>query len=119
MFNGAPGQEEIFSATRTTSGTLVTIPAGKWYSCDISLSATVAVAGASSPTVTVNGTNAAPTTGTVVARLNIAGLALTTVSDSNTISAILRSPLENSITLDFTPGANGTSSATVNGFIFG
>src|SRR5438445_734081 len=63
--------------------------------------------------------NSAPTAGTVVARLNIAGLALSTVSDSNTISAILRAPLENSITLDFTPGANGTSSATVNGFIFG
>lgn len=83
------------------------------------MSATVAVAGASNPVVTVNGTNAAPAAGTVVARLNIAGLALSTVADSNTTSLIMKAPPENDVTLDFTAGANGTSSVTINGFIFG
>src|SRR6478609_5072310 len=105
--------------TRTTTGTMITVPAGKWFTCDISLSASVAVLGNSNPTVTVNGTNSAPTSGTVVARLNLSGLALTTVSDSNTVSVIVKAPDENSITLDFTAGATGTSSATINGFVYG
>lgn len=112
-------QSEIFCNTRTTTGTVITVPAGKWYTCDISLSATVAVAGASSPTVTVNGLNAAPAAGTVVARVNLAGLALTTVADSTYVTLLCKAPDENEITLDFTAGANGTSSVTINGFIFG
>ncbi len=110
---------EIICNTRTTTGTVVTIPAGKWYTCDISLSATVAVAGASNPTVTVNGANAAPAAGTVVAGVNLAGLALTTVADSTYVTLLCKAPADNDITLDFTAGANGTSSVTINGFIFG
>lgn len=113
MFSGAPSASEIQCGTLAASGTLVTVPAGKWYTGNISLSATVAVAGASNPVVTVNGTNAAPAAGTVVARLNLAGLALSTISDT------VKAPPENSVTIDFTAGAAGTSSATLNGFVFG
>jgi len=119
MFQGSPSAEEVFCATRTTTGTLVTIPAGKWYTADVSISASTSVLGASNPVVTVNGTNAAPASGTVVARLNINGLALTTVNGSMTIPVIVRSPSENDVTIDFTAGASGTSSATINGYIFG
>lgn len=119
MFSGLPNSSEIMAATRTTTGTMITIPAGKWYTGNVSMSATVSVAGASNPVVTVNGTNAAPAAGTVVTRLNLAGLALSTISDTIETEIILLAPAENDITLDFTAGANGTSSATVNGYIFG
>lgn len=118
MFNGQPGSDEIFCNTRTTTGTMVTVPAGKWYTADLTISATVAVAGASNPTVTVNGTDSAPTAGTVVGRINLAGLALSTVSDCATFGILVKAPSGNSVTLDFTAGANGTSSATINGYIF-
>src|SRR6267378_6984128 len=118
MFSGLPSDYEFGCATRTTSGTMITIPAGKWYTGDVSISASASVLGASNPVVTVNGTNVAPPAGTVIARLNINGLALTTVSDCMTIPVIIRSPLENSVTVDFTAGATGTSSATINGFFF-
>lgn len=119
MFSGFPNASEIMANTRTTSGTLVTIPAGKWFTGNVHISASVAVAGNSSPTVQVSGTNAAPASGTVLARLNLVGLALTTVADSVDTEIILLAPSENTITLEFTAGAAGTSSASVNGFIFG
>lgn len=119
MFTGMPNSSEIACATRSTSGTMVTVPAGRWYTGDLLLSATVSVAGASQPVVTVNGVNAAPATGTVIGRINLAGLALTTISDTGMFGVIVKAPPENDVTIDFTVGANGVSSATLNGFIFG
>ncbi len=119
MFQGAPSSAEIACGTTAGTGTIITVPAGKWYTGTISMSATVAVAGTSIPTVTVNGTGSAPGAGTVVARLNLSGLALTTISDPITTDVIAKAPAGNSITLDFTAGASGTSSATINGFIYG
>lgn len=119
MFTGMPNSSEIACATRSTSGLLVTVPAGKWYTGDLLLSATVSVAGASQPAVTVNGTNSAPASGTVVGRINLAGLALTTISDTGEVGIIVKAPPENDVTIDFTAGANGVSTATLNGFIFG
>lgn len=119
MFPGSPNSSEILCSTRTTTGTMVTIPAGKWFTGDLTISATVSVAGASNPTVAVNGTNAAPAAGTVVGRINLAGLALSTISDTGTFGIIALAPAGNDITIDFTAGANGTSSATLNGYIFG
>jgi hypothetical protein len=98
---------------------MVTVPAGKWYTGDLSMSAAISVAGTSIPVVTVNGTNAAPAAGTVVGRLNLTGLALTTVCDSNTFGIVVLAPSENDVTIDFAVGASGTSSETLNGYIFG
>ena len=119
MFTGMPSADEYGCATRTTSGTMVTVPAGRWYAGDVSISASVAVLGASNPVVAVNGTNVAPPAGTVIARLNLNGLALTTVNGNMTIPVIVKAPPENSVTIDFTAGATGTSSATINGCIYG
>lgn len=118
MFTGAPGGSEIVCGTRSTTGTLITVPAGSRYTADVTISATVSVAGASTPTVTVNGAGASPAPGTVIARLNLAGLALSTISDTATTGIIVIAPSGNDVTIDFTAGANGTSSATINGFVF-
>jgi hypothetical protein len=55
----------------------------------------------------------------VVGRLNLAGLALSTISDAVDTEVIVLAPSGNDVTIDFTAGANGTSSATLNGFVFG
>lgn len=118
MFPGAPASDEILANTLSATGTLITIPASKTFTGNVALSASVAVAGASNPTVQTAGTNVAPAAGTVLLRLNIAGLALSTVADSQETEIIVRAPAENDVTVTFTAGANGTSSASINGYIF-
>src|SRR6266436_7270126 len=116
MFPNRPSDYEFGCATRTTTGTMVTVTAGRWFSGDVAISASVSVLGASNPVVTVNGTNASPASGTVIARLNLNGLALTTVNGNMTIPVLVLAPPGNDVTIDFTAGATGTSSATINGY---
>lgn len=118
MFPGFPSSSEIICNTVAATGTLITIPAGKSYSGHLTISATVAVAGTSIPTVSTAGTNVAPASGTVIGRINLSGLALTTIASTGSFEIIVRAPDENSVTLTFTAGASGTSSATINGYIY-
>jgi len=120
MFPGQPNSSEIICNSVTATGTLVTIPAGKWFTGELSLTGATSVAGNCFPTVTTSGTGVAPASGTVVGRLHLTGVALLgPVSSSNTTEVIVLSPIGNSVTLEFTAGAVGTSSATINGYIFG
>ena len=109
--------ENILCGSRSTTGTILTVPAGMQWSGDILLTASVAVAGTSAPQVTTSGTNAVPASGSIVHRLSVTGLALTTVVDSATLEVIVRAPEGNDITLEFTSGASGTSTVTANGFL--
>lgn len=107
------------SATATTVG-IVTVPGGRWLSADVQLSASISVAGTSVPRVNYvipGGTSgAAPANGSVLARISLTGLALTTVNDSNTTEILVYGG-DNGCTLDFTAGATGASSVTINGFL--
>jgi len=110
------------SATATTSG-IVTVPGGRWLTASVQLSASVSAVGSSNPTVTYvvpGGTsNAAPANGSTLARINVTGLSLTTVavSGTNEIFVYGGDPEDGGCTLDFTAGAAGTSSVTINGFL--
>jgi hypothetical protein len=119
MFAGSPSATEILNGSRTTTGTLLTIPAGKWFTGNLQMTAAVAVAGTSSPTVTTAGTNAAPAAGSVIARLNVTGLLAAAAADSLDTEILVLAPAGNDVTLEFTAGAAGASSATVNGWIYG
>jgi hypothetical protein len=118
MFPGFPSSSEIICNTRTTTGTLITIPAGKWYTGNISMTASVAALGASAPVVTTAGTDVSPAAGTVIARCDSAGLLASASSNSSYQEIIVLAPSENDVTLEFTAGASGVSSATVNGYIY-
>lgn len=119
MFAGQPNSSEILCGSRTTTGTLITIPAGKWYTGNLTVTASVAAAGTSAPTVTTSGTNVAPAADTVVGRHSVSGLLAAAAAGSSSTEVIILAPPENDVTLEFTAGAAGASSATVNGFIFG
>jgi len=119
MFPGFPAASEIVCNSRTTTGTLITIPAGKWYTGTLTVTAAVAVAGTSAPTVTTSGTNASPAAGTIVGRHSVTGLLAAAAAGSSTTDVIILAPDENDVTLEFTAGAAGSSSATINGYIFG
>lgn len=121
MILAAPTPSDIIgvSATATTTG-IVTVPGGRWLTANIQLSASVSVLGNSNPTVNyvVPGgtTGAAPANGTVLARVNVTGLALTTVNETDTTEILVYGG-DNGCTLNFTAGAAGTSSVTINGFL--
>lgn len=108
---------QIINGSRSTTGTILTVPAGQQWSGSVLLTASVAVAGTSAPQVTTAGTNVTPASGSIVHRLSVSGLALTTVGDSATLEVVVRAPEENSVTLEFTAGASGTSTVTANGFL--
>lgn len=119
MFQGQPNSTEMLNGSRTTTGTLLTIPAGKWFSGNLQMTASVAAVGTSAPTVTTSGTNVAPASGSVLARLNVSGLLASAAAGSIDTEILVLAPPENSVTLEFTAGAAGASTATVNGFVFG
>jgi len=117
--NPSPSDIINASATSTTSG-IITVPGGRWLSADVQLSASIALAGTAAPELTYHipgGTSgAAPADGSVLARITLTGLALTTVSDSNTTEIFVYGG-DNGCTLNFTAGATGSSSITINGFL--
>lgn len=118
MFPGSPGADQIIGNSLTAAGTLATVPAGNTLTANVTLSAAVAVAGTCAPVVTVQGANAAPAAGTVIARLVVTGLLAAAAADSNTFGVLVKAPPENAVTLVFTPGAAGASSATINGWVY-
>jgi hypothetical protein len=118
MFPGSPSQAQIIGGSRTTSGLLATVPAGMTLTANIGMTAAVAVLGTSAPVVTVNGAGAAPAAGTVVARLVVSGLLAAVAAAAEDFEILVKAPPGNDITLDFTAGAAGASSATINGWYF-
>lgn len=121
MIQALPPASDIVngSATSTTAG-FVSIPGGRWLTASVQLAASVSAAGSSVPTVTfqvTGGTSgAAPADNSVLARLSLTGLSLTTVADSCSTEILVYGG-DNGCTLDFTAGATGSSSVTVNGFL--
>lgn len=107
------------NGSRTTTGTIVTLPANKYFSFDIQLSGAQSGAGTAAPTVTFNSTSTggtfSPASGSVVARLQVVGLLGVTSSDSATVE-VAGYTGDTGATLDFT--ASGTCSVVVNGFTF-
>lgn len=115
MIAYSPNPGHTICGSRTTTGTILTIPAASVWCGDIALSASIAAAGTATPTVTVTGTDVEPATGTVVGRLSLTGLALTTVADSNTVSVIVVTGAS-SATLDFSVGGANSAAVVCNGF---
>ena len=118
MFPGSPSQAQIVGNSLTTSGTLVTVPAGMTLTANVVLNAAVAVLGSAVLTVTVNGTNAAPAAGTIIARLTVAGLLAAAACGVEDCEILVRAPAGNSITVDFAISGVGTGSASLNGWWF-
>jgi hypothetical protein len=125
MIQVTPPASDIInaSATATTAG-MVTIPVGRYLSADVQISASISAAGTSVPhlayTIPGGVTGAAPVSGSILSRLSLTGLALSTVTDSNTTEIFVYGGDPGSgtgCTLDFTAGATGTSSITINGFL--
>jgi len=107
------------SAVATTTG-VVTIPANRYFSVDIQLSATHQGATTATPRVTYTTSGGAlfsPPTGSVVSRLSVSGLATIAVQDSNVMEFSGYSGSDGA-TLDFNLGSATAASCIINGFLF-
>src|SRR3990172_10191845 len=107
MFPGSPAQSQIIGNSLVATGLLATCPAGMTMTANIQLTAAVALLGTASPIVTVNGAGAAPASGTVVARLVVSGLLASAAASSNVFEVLIKAPLGNDITLNFTAAGAG------------
>lgn len=111
-----PASDLINASATATNATLITVPAGRWFSADVQLSATQSGAGTASPNVTWTGTGSGfgPANGTL-ARINVGGLLGIINGDSNTTEILVYGG-DSGGTIGFT--ASGTSSSvTINGFL--
>src|SRR5690349_18106195 len=121
MINLFPPASDLVNASATANTTsIVTIPGGRWFTADIQLSCSHTIAGTATPRVTYTvpgGTSgAAPANGSVLSRLSVTGLALSTVTDSNTTEILVYGG-DNGCTLDFNTGGASSASVTINGFL--
>lgn len=120
MLSGVSGvtTTDFINGSRTTTGTVVTIAANRYFSVDIQLSGAQSGAGTANPSVTFNTTSTAgtfsPANASTVSRLEVVGLLGVTSSVSNTMELAGYSG-DNGCTLDFT--ASGTSSCVINGYL--
>jgi len=118
MISGTPSGSEILngSATATTSAR-VSVPAGRWFTANISLSAVQSGLGTAAPNVTwtASGSGYGPVNGSVVARREVGGLLGIISSDSDTMEILVYGG-DSGGQLNF--NASGTtSSCVINGFL--
>lgn len=116
MIIAGPDADKILCNSRTTTGTLITIPAGNTWTGDLVISASVAAAATGTPSITTSGVGGGPASGTVVHRLSITGLAVTTATDS-CMTEIIVVAGANDITLEFNTGGATSAAATATGFL--
>lgn len=115
MFLATPAAGDLINASATaTNANLISVPAGRWLTANVQLSAVQSGIGTASPSVTWTGagTGFGPASGTL-ARITIGGL-LGIISSGSDTTEILVYGGDNGGTVGF--NASGTSSSvTVNG----
>lgn len=118
MIAAMPSTGDIRCSSRTTTGTVITIPAGRTYCADIFIAASISVAGTATPrvTITAGGTGVEPAAATILHQLSMTGLALSTVAQSGMIEIVCRAG-DADATLDFNVGGASSASVTINGFL--
>ncbi len=117
MIIATPFSNEIINASATASNaSLVSVPAGRWFTASVQLSAIQSGAGTASPFVTwtASGSDFAPASGSILSRINVGGLLGIISSDCNTTEIFVYGG-DSGGTIGYTSG--GTSSVVINGFL--
>jgi len=110
-----PVSTDLVGASRNTTGTLVTIPAGRTFMGAVSLSCSLSLAGSCEPTISITGTGALPSG--IIHQIICVGLSLTVVANSNTIDNVFIFGGTGGATVTFTAGASGTSTGQICGHL--
>lgn len=117
MISYNPSTGDILCSTRTTTGTIITIPAGRAWSGNIFISASVTSLTTATPRVSVSGANAEPADTTIIHQLSVSGLAAVATHGEGVSEVIVRAPAGNSVTLEFNTGGATSASVSVTGFL--
>lgn len=118
MINLAPAASDIINAASTsTNSSLISIPAGRWFTADIQIAAVQSGLGTASPSVnwTATGSGFAPASNSILSRIVVGGALGLINGDSNTTEILVYGG-DNGGTLGFTASGT-TSTVTINGFL--
>jgi hypothetical protein len=114
----SPPTSDIINVSATaTNASLYAVPANRWFSADVQLSAIQSGAGTATPNVTwtATGSGFAPASGSTLARIVVGGILGVISGDSDTTEILVYGG-DSGGTIGFT--ASGTSSSvTINGFL--
>lgn len=118
MILASPPASDIINASATaTNASLISVPAERWLTANVQLSAVQSGAGTASPNVTwtATGSGFGPASGSTLARIVVGGLLGIINGDSDTTEILVYGG-DSGGTISFT--ASGTSSSvTINGFL--
>src|SRR5690349_8181947 len=106
----------ILNGTRTTNGTILTIPPNSMFNGTIAISASIAIAGSATPHVTVTGATVEPAQGSIVHQVAVAGLVAGIGSGGTPIDCVIKTGAQ-SATLDFDTGGATIATVTINGYL--
>ena len=113
-----PGAEILCAQTANNATTMVSVPANRWYKCQISVSIAISGAGGGAATVTWNpgGTNCGPA-GTVPLAKAIAASSIAGQDSSTVTTDMLLFGGDSGGSLFFTTGGGTIVSANINGYL--
>lgn len=103
----APAASDILFASKSSSGTLFTVPANRVWRGSISLAGAISVAG--------NGTCSVSIPAGTIHNLPLTGLALTALASANTLDNVYIHGGGSGVAVTFNAGATGATSASVAG----
>lgn len=103
----APSSEDILFGSRTTTGTLFTVPAGRVWRGSISLAGAISVAGNATCSVSIPA-------GTLHS-LPVTGLALTALASANTLDNVYIHGGVGGVAVTFNAGATGSTAGSATG----
>jgi hypothetical protein len=106
----------IICGTRTTNGTIITIPPNSFFNGSCAISGSITLAGSATPRVTVAGSNVEPIQGTIVHQVAFAGL-LAGIGSGGTPQTIIVKTRAEAATLEFNTGGATIASVTINGYL--
>jgi len=106
----------ILNGTRTTNGTILTIPPRSMFNGTIAISASITLAGSATPRVTVAGNTVEPPAGAIVHQVAVAGLLAGIGSGGTPIDCVIKTGAE-AATLEFNTGGASAASVTINGYL--
>lgn len=121
MILAKPNASDILCNSINANGTVITIPAGRVYTCDIVMQASQSITGTSTATLTFNPANGSTGTGpagqVIVSRCTVTAPA-TGMATNNTPhhSAVFHGG-SNGATLDFALNGSTLAHCAINGFL--
>lgn len=111
-----PSSGDYKYSTRTTNGTMITVPAGRVLCFDASCNNSISIAGNGNTTITFNGVGAEIPDGTILLQCVVSGLALTIGANTAYVTGVVKAG-PNDCTISFATSGTSAASGTLSGYL--